>query len=159
LDFDWIARRRDGMALCSSEFPQYHHDQDAKDVFRDTCKRSDDEAVQSLQSVCAPSERSKELYSIWTAAVAVSQPMFLYWAMFVLLSLLGATVSPFFFCYHTLHIAMQNEVLANVLASVFHNGRQLMFTMAFTACVVYVYTVRATKQRASAFDVLTLRCR
>lgn len=31
----------------------------------------------------------------------------------------------------------------SVLQSVTHNGRQLFFTLTFTACVVYIYTLVA----------------
>jgi hypothetical protein len=142
LDGDWRERQWDTLALRSPQFPSYHHDQDAREAFEAACDEATDEGIAGLRDLVANDQWPRWLYVVWSLGVAVTSPLFLYRLLYFALSVGGVAVSPFLFSVHLLDIAFKNAVLANVLLSVIHNGWQLLLTIGFTACVVYIYTVR-----------------
>lgn len=82
-------------------------------------------------------------YYLWAAATMALNNELLLRVFYLVFSLLGSYFSPFWYCFLIIDIALQSQVLVNVLRSVTYNGRQLLFSMMFTGCVVYIYTVVA----------------
>lgn len=135
----------DTLALGSPDFPTLHHDQDAREHLRAQVALQDETVTDCLPEVRASWQLfgTDLRYRLWTMGVIAFNQGFLYRLSFLVLSALAWLWNPFLFSWHLLDIGLQNAILSNVLRSVFHNGRQLLFTMGFMACIVYVYTIVA----------------
>ncbi|KAM6946397.1 ryanodine receptor 1-like [Aplochiton taeniatus] len=81
-------------------------------------------------------------YQIWKFGVIFTDNTFLYLCWYMIMSLLGH-YNNFFYACHLLDIAIGVKDLRTILASVTHNGKQLMMTVGLLAVVVYLYTVVA----------------
>lgn len=162
IDLEWLRFSRRGLtglfslqawrrwwhdlALASQDFPLLHHDQEARGFARAQSSFQGDTIEVVLPNVARGGTRVGSLdlrYALWSSGLILFNGGFLYRLAYVILSVLAWTWNPFLFCWHLLDIALQNAILLNVLRSVVHNGRQLLFTVAFTACVIYIYTIIA----------------
>jgi Ca2+-binding EF-hand superfamily protein len=133
-------------ALESEDFPLLHHDQDAREYARRQAEIQGEVGDLVLPTVVEGGTRMAGVdlrYATWAAGLVLFNGSFLYRLTYVVLGVLALLLNPFLFCWHLLDIALQNAILLNVLRSVVHNGRQLLFTVAFTACIIYIYTIVA----------------
>lgn len=71
----------------------------------------------------------------------MSEPLVLYYCVYVVFTWLGNFLSPFFFAFHLLDLLHRVETLKAVVKSVTYNGRQLIMTVLLVAVVVYIYTI------------------
>lgn len=138
---DGIARSWHNLALKSYKFPQVYHDQDARAFAINQATVEGYETDTLIPHIRDAS--FGHLYYIWVAGLIATNPSFLYQVIYLAFSSMGLIYTPFFFAVHLLDIALQNQVLFNVLRSVVHNGQQLLITLAFTCCIIYIYTVVA----------------
>jgi ryanodine receptor 2 len=81
-------------------------------------------------------------YQIWKWGIIFTDNSFLYIVWYFTFSLLG-NFNYFFFAAHLLDVAVCFKTLGTILASVTHNGKQLVLTVLLLSIVVYVYTVIA----------------
>ena len=141
LDPEVLRRAWHNFALRSSLFPQVYHDPDAREYAIEQAQAEGYDVNSLIPPVQA--HASQRLYLLWAAGLVATTPAFAYRVLYMLCSVLGLTTTPFVYAVHLLDIALENQVLFNVLKSVVHNGRQLVITVAFTVCVIYIYTVLA----------------
>ena len=160
LTLEGLRNRWDRLVIGSSQFPKYFHNRSARN---EALEHALADGVENAAQILGFEEGEGEkrpvgwawsflrrfahdsviLYHTWVLGVVVLDVSFLYSLGYLVLSVLGTLVNPFFFGIHILDIALQNPILQSVLQSVTHNGRQLFFTLTFTACVVYIYTLFA----------------
>lgn len=137
-----------GLAMATPHFPQLHHDKEALE-YAQAQLRSQGEQLEAYLAPTKLTELDYRLagldsrYVLWACGVVALDMSFLYRLALVVLSVTACLWNPFIFCLHLLDICLQNAILLNVLRSVIHNGRQLLFTVGFTACVIYIYTIVA----------------
>ena len=70
-------------------------------------------------------------------------PTFMYMTYFIILTILGLQVSPFFYSLHLLEIITRIPTLRNVIQAVTKNYKQLLLTAMLGLIIIYVFSVIA----------------
>lgn len=76
----------------------------------------------------------------WSASFLLLEPWSFYYTAYIIFSILGVTISNFFFIFHILDISVRVRLLRYVLQSVSQNLKQLGATFFLGMLVVYLYT-------------------
>ena len=79
----------------------------------------------------------------WALIFLVTDPMFLYYGMFLLFSLLGLLYDVAFFAFHVIDVAQRIKLLGYVMRSVVINGDQVLVTLLLGATLMWMYSVFA----------------
>ena len=79
--------------------------------------------------------------SLWATYFVLFDARTIYYALFIVFSLLGRFVSLAFFSFHLMDITTRYSTLINVVRSVTMNKTQVLVTFLLGAAVIWVYTV------------------
>ncbi|KAK0411652.1 hypothetical protein QR680_005766 [Steinernema hermaphroditum] len=137
----------DRIVISSKSFPMKYWDKfvrrKTKQKFKD---QVDEETLNSLLGVeRAPGDTSFDYrYNCWLwMGVILTNGQFLYRVGYLLCSICGVFLSPFFYAFHLIDVVLSFPMLKAILQSVTHNLQQLILTIMMTLVVVYLYTVLA----------------
>lgn len=137
----------DRIVISSKSFPMKYWD---KFVRRKTKQKYREQVDEQTLDALLGSERSPGDTSfdyrytcwLWTGVILTNR-QFLYRVCYLLCSVLGVFLSPFFYAFLLIDVVLSFPMLKAILQSVTHNLQQLILTIMMTLVVVYLYTVVA----------------
>nr|CAD2195338.1 unnamed protein product [Meloidogyne enterolobii] len=137
----------DRIVISSKSFPMKYWD---KFVRRKTKQKYREQVDEETLDLLLGTERSPGdtsfdyRYSCWLwTGVILTNRQFLYRVCYLLCSVLGVFISPFFYAFLLIDVVLSFPMLKAILQSVTHNLQQLILTIMMTLVVVYLYTVVA----------------
>ncbi|KAF7623367.1 hypothetical protein Mgra_00010293, partial [Meloidogyne graminicola] len=137
----------DRIVISSKSFPMKYWD---KFVRRKTKLKYREQVDEETLDLLLGAERSPGdnsfdyRYSCWLwLGVILTNRQFLYRVCYLICSLLGVFISPFFYAFLLIDVVLSFPMLKAILQSVTHNLQQLILTIMMTLVVVYLYTVVA----------------
>jgi inositol 1,4,5-triphosphate receptor type 1 len=76
----------------------------------------------------------------------------IYFALFLLFSILSLFFDGYFYCFHLFIIVVNNDILARVLQSITRNGKSLLWVAALMIVIIYVYAIVSFAFLRRSFD-------
>lgn len=73
--------------------------------------------------------------------VSIYSTLSLHHLALVVFSVLGLLTGGYFYCFHLLHITVNNDLLSRVIQSVTKNGRSLLWVTVLIIIVIYIYSI------------------
>jgi hypothetical protein len=81
-----------------------------------------------------------------------------YYVAYVGFSAAGLAFHGYFYCFHLLHVAKDNDMLGRVLQAVTKNGQSLLWVALLTVIIIYIYSLIAYTFYSSGYASANLVC-
>eukprot|EP00824_Muranothrix_gubernata_P007553 TRINITY_DN1960_c0_g3_i3.p1 TRINITY_DN1960_c0_g3~~TRINITY_DN1960_c0_g3_i3.p1 ORF type:complete len:634 (-),score=133.68 TRINITY_DN1960_c0_g3_i3:53-1954(-) len=97
------------------------------------------QSVVNIVKIFLISERVKHI--VQSAFYVMVEPRTVYLIVYLVMSILGVAISPFFFCFHLFDITGRFRLLGYTLQSVTKNAGSLILTLSLGLVTIYFYAV------------------